>query len=85
MAVVHEHLPHEGVERVVLCDATHGIYCGVGHPLYDAQRVTLELVTGHAFAAPAPCHGSPSADNWPAELPRRVGLYSAIMDGGIEP
>jgi DNA-binding transcriptional LysR family regulator len=85
MAVVHEPLPHEGVERVVLCDASHGIYCGVGHPLHDAQRVTLEMIAPHAFAAPEPGNGAPSADNWPAELPRRVGLYSAVLDGGIEP
>jgi DNA-binding transcriptional LysR family regulator len=85
MAVVHDSVPHEGVERVVVCDATHGIYCGVGHPLHDAPRVTLEMITAHAFAAPVPRHGSPPADNWPAELPRRVALYSAILDGGIEP
>jgi hypothetical protein len=47
--------------------------------------VTLEIVTAHAFAAPEPRIGAPSADNWPAELPRRVGLYTAIMDGGIDP
>jgi DNA-binding transcriptional LysR family regulator len=83
-AVVFQPTPRDGIRVERLGEASNGIYCGVGHPLHAVGSPSLEDVLASSFAAPEPRDDGPSVDGWPPELPRKIALYSALLDGGIE-
>ncbi len=64
-----------GIEIEELGTGTNGIYCGRGHPLYEAPDVPLAEVVEHDFAAPVPRDVGPRADGWPPSLDRTVAMY----------
>lgn len=53
-----------------LMDVAQGVYCGRGHPLFDAQQISLDHVLSFAFVGPP----AGVDDGWPPELPRTIGL-----------
>jgi DNA-binding transcriptional LysR family regulator len=84
VALTHIPLSHDALSVVVLGSATNGVYCGPNHPLYEVDTLDVATLIAHPFAAPEPRAGMTSIDAWPAEVPRLIGLYSSVMDGGIE-
>lgn len=76
--VAHEHLVTE-----FLGEASNGVYCGPGHPLFRKRRITLDDLLAQPFAAPVPDASGQTTDGWPARLRRRVGLYADHMAVGI--
>jgi len=45
---------------------------------------SVDDILAHPFAAPEPRDGSPPLDKWPAELTRKVALFSSLLDGGTD-
>ena len=70
------------VERIG--SATNGVYCGRGHPLFRARRITLDGVLTHPFAAPIPGERGLLTDGWPVDVPRRVKVYLSQLHVALE-
>lgn len=60
------------------------VFCGRGHPLFARTDVGTDEVLAHAFACPPQVGGRPSADGWPPEVHRRVGLVLSHLALGLE-
>lgn len=54
--------------------STAGVYCGLGHPLHDAERIEPADLAGHPFVALATSEGGASIEGWPAVVGRRVAM-----------
>ncbi len=74
---------HPDIVTVHLGEATNGVYCGPGHPLFRARRLDIDRVLEHAFIAPVPDPSGQSSDGWPTDRTRRVGLFTDHMAVGI--
>ncbi len=66
-----------------LGDARNGIYCGPGHPLYDAVDPTLEEVLGHGFASPPGDEFGRTWEGWPVHVERKVSWQIGQMHVGL--
>jgi DNA-binding transcriptional LysR family regulator len=69
--------PHLLIERI--SGIGYGVYCGPGHPLWEAETVTAQQLSEHPFAAPPEGY-----DHWPAHLPRQVTLVLSHLQLGVE-
>lgn len=65
--------PGLSVEPVAI--VTAGVYCGRGHALHRARKVTIERVLEHDFAAPIASESPRTGDGWPPHFERRVAVY----------
>jgi len=63
-----------------LAVVTYGIYCGPSHPLSRVRRVSTAELLRHPFVTPS---ATDDADNWPAALPRIVGLALPSLAAAI--
>jgi DNA-binding transcriptional LysR family regulator len=63
---------HIVVER--LGELTSSIYCGRAHPLWRKRVRNYRDVLSHAFSVPHSDDTGASLDDWPPDVPRRVGL-----------
>jgi DNA-binding transcriptional LysR family regulator len=84
VAVVVHPFIHPELLAVLLGEATSGIYCGPGHPLFRAKKPRLDDIVAHPFAGPSAERGRPSVDGWPPQIPRTIQLHSSILDGALE-
>ena len=75
LVVTPDPLGGAGLEVEPAGTLTHGIYCGRGHPLYRARKVSLERLAEHDFVAPLPGESSRVADGWPPGRERRITLF----------
>lgn len=66
-----------------LGELTYGIYCGVGHPLYERARPTLEAICAHAFVAPTSSNDEGPGDQWPKAVERNVSLRLPALQPAI--
>jgi DNA-binding transcriptional LysR family regulator len=83
LAFASEPVASEHVVTENLGEATNGVYCGPGHPLFKKRRVSRDDILAHPFAAPVPDAAGQPTDGWPARLRRRIGLYADHMAVGI--
>jgi DNA-binding transcriptional LysR family regulator len=79
LAILDDPKPRRGLLTKRLLPLRPGIYCGPGHPLYGVHKVTLEEVQEHPFVAP-PQAGD---DDWPEELPRKIGMHVNVLYLGV--
>ena len=63
-----------------LGEATSGVYCGPGHPLYQRDNILRSELSKHDFVGPTP---SPD-EGWPPDLPRRVVVRVSHMQLGCD-
>mgnify|MGYP001828066450 CR=1 FL=1 len=83
LAFQSEPVAHEDIVTVHLGEATSGVYCGPGHPLFKARRLTIPRVLEHPFIAPVPDASGQSNDGWPTDRARKIGLFTDHMAVGI--
>lgn len=76
-------LAHDELTTVRLGACTGGVYCGPGHPLHGRDEVSVEDIASHPFVAPPAEDGVP-LEGWPAEVPRRIGVYVSSLAAGLE-
>ncbi len=69
--------PDVVIEHLTKID--YGIYCGRGHPLYDACDASPEEVTRHPFVGPP----VGVMDNWPPDVERIVGAQVDLFSNGL--
>lgn len=83
LAFRSEPVSGEHIETVYLGEASNGVYCGAGHPLYSKRAVTLDRILEHAFIAPVPDESGQTHEGWPTRIERRVGVHTDHMAAGI--
>ncbi|MHC4913734.1 MAG: LysR family transcriptional regulator [Planctomycetota bacterium] len=71
------------IETEHLGDASNGVYCGRGHPLYGKRSVSLKDILEHSFIAPVPDEFGVTHDGWPTRIKRRVSLFTDHMAAGV--
>jgi DNA-binding transcriptional LysR family regulator/tetratricopeptide (TPR) repeat protein len=49
---------------------SNGVYCGLGHPLFNVSATGQAVILRHPFVG---CF--PRATAWPTHLPRKIGVY----------
>jgi len=74
----------EGLQTQVLGRVQNGVYCGQGHPLRHAKRVTLADLERHPFVAPPPDGFGRTPEGWPPEWRRRVAVTADRQSVGFE-
>lgn len=73
LALVEQPLRHGELTTTRLGRGASNVYCGRGHALWGRAEVPSAELTEHEFVAPPDAPGAP-LDDWPAEIPRSVGL-----------
>jgi len=69
------------VERLGALGAT--VYCGRGHPLFAARRVTRAAVLAHPFSVPRIGDSGRVQDGWPADVPRAIGMRITMLRSNL--
>ncbi|HUB05798.1 MAG TPA: LysR family transcriptional regulator [Myxococcales bacterium] len=64
----------EGVAIDDLGGVPFSVYCGRGHPLHRARRISRADLARHAFLAPSEAGDLGTSDHWPETVERRVAL-----------
>lgn len=76
VALVAEPRPHPDLTTVHVADFETGVFCGPGHPLYEAAGDPA----GYPFVAPEGEDGR-IPDGWPAHQPRTVAMCADLSVG----
>ena len=63
---------------------TNSLYCGKKHPLFGKKKVSAEQLQDHEFSVPAIGDRGTPMDNWPVELPRRIGFQILMLSTNLE-
>jgi DNA-binding transcriptional LysR family regulator len=75
IAVIPDPPFDERLQFEKLGEATSGVYCGEGHPLWRSRAPSIERILDHPFAAPVPEEVGPRGDLWPPSIRRRTDIY----------
>lgn len=59
------------------------IYCGVGHPLFRARKITAERVLEHSFSIPQIGDNGQAQDGWPQDIERKVGMKISLLRSNL--
>lgn len=59
------------------------VYCGRGHPLFTAKKVTRADVLAHAFSVPRVGDSGRVRDGWPADIPRKIGMRIEMLRSNL--
>lgn len=70
--------PQSDLQTERLVGISYGVYCGDGHPLAEAPRVTRKRVAEHPFVAPPD-----GGDHFPAGWTRTVAMEIGSLDLGV--
>lgn len=84
VAFYYEDLTAEDIVVTRLGALGASVYCGRGHPLFDAARVTRAALLEHAFSVPQIGDTGRVMDGWPADLPRRIGMRITTLRSNLQ-
>lgn len=70
------------VERLGQIGAS--IYCGRGHPLFAARKITLADLDRHPFSVPQVGASGRVQDGWPPDRPRQVGMRITMLRSNLQ-
>jgi LysR family cyn operon transcriptional activator len=62
----------------------NAVFCGPGHPLYEAPSPTRDQILAHPFAAPPPDAHGQTFEGWPTGVPRTVVLQLWSIQQGLD-
>jgi DNA-binding transcriptional LysR family regulator len=62
---------------------TNSLYCGKKHPLFGKKRVASADLAEHDFSVPAIGDRGTPMDNWPVELPRKIGFQILMLSTNL--
>lgn len=79
-----DEVPNDALEVEQIGMAAKGIYCGKGHPLFDAAEVRIEDILEYEFAAPTRTLAGGTPDGWPTHMTRKVGFYVTDLHIGMQ-
>src|SRR5262245_40885300 len=84
LALLPEPVANERLQVERLGTVRNGIYCGPGHPLFNARRPSRKRILEHAFVALAPVDAGVALERWPVEIPRRVKAHVTRLQLAVE-
>ena len=84
MVVLQGFTDPDGHGLKLIGTAAKGVYCGRGHPLFEAEEVRIEDVLEYEFAAPTRTLAGATPDGWPSHMPRKVGFFVTDLHIGIQ-
>lgn len=84
LAFYYDAVQRDGLTIVQIGKSTNSVYCGRGHPLYDAKKPTTKQILAHEFAVPKIGDRGLPMDTWPVELPRKVGIRIEMLWTSLE-
>lgn len=80
LAILDDPIRDADLELENIMSLTYGVYCGPGHPLEKARKLSVDRILEHPFAAPP----AGADDHWPAHLERRIGLELGYLQLGLD-
>lgn len=83
VAFYYEDLAADGVAVERLGHTSAAVYCGRGHPLFTARRVTAGDVRGHPFSIPQIGDSGRVQDGWPPDRERTVGMRITTLRSNL--
>lgn len=84
VAFYYEDVVADGVVVERLGATPMSVYCGRGHPLFAAPRVTRADVLAHPFSVPMVGDTGRAMDGWPTELQRAIGMRITMLRSNLE-
>jgi DNA-binding transcriptional LysR family regulator len=84
VAFHYEPVTLDDVELERLGTTGSSVYCGRGHPLFGARRVTRAMILAHPFSVPMVGDAGRSMDGWPIDVARRVGMRITLLRSNLE-
>lgn len=60
------------------------IYCGRGHPLFDAEGVTKMQLLEHPFSVPQIGDTGRVMDGWPPDIQRKIGMRITMLRSNVQ-
>ncbi|MCC6898256.1 MAG: LysR family transcriptional regulator [Polyangiaceae bacterium] len=72
-----------GIECRRIGALRNSLYCGKGHPLFQARSVSLATSTEHAFSVAAIGDRGTPMDGWPVQVPREVGFQITLLSTNL--
>lgn len=84
LAFHYDAVPMDGIWCERLGALSAHVYCGRGHPLFRAERVTRKRLLEHPFSVPQIGDRNVPMDGWPVHLERRVGLRIELLLTNLE-
>ncbi len=83
VAFYYEEVTREELVVERIGQLTASIYCGRGHPLFAARKVTLAAVQAHPFSVPRIGDSGRVQDGWPSHVPRTVGMRITLLRSNL--
>lgn len=84
IALLQHPAAHPDLRVTALAECTYGVYCGAGHPLFDAPAPPGDdALLPHPFAAPPPAVDGTPTDGWPVALDRTVGAEITQVETSV--
>ncbi len=84
VAFVYEHMTFEGLEVLKLGESPASVYCGKGHPLFEAGELELDELLEHPFSVPAIGDTGAVMDGWPSDIGRKIGMRITLLTSNLE-
>ena len=84
LAFYYEERAVDGIVVERVGQTPMSVYCGRGHPLFSKRRITQETVLEYAFSVPQVGDSGKLMDDWPTEIPRRVGMRITLLRSNLE-
>lgn len=84
LAFYYEEITAAGIVVERLGQTSTSIYCGRGHPLFAARKISLERVLEHPFSVPQIGDTGRIMDGWPADVRREVGMRITLLRSNLE-
>lgn len=80
LALIDDPVADEDLEVEKVVDVPYGVYCGPGHPLYEAPTPGRDEILEHGFAGPP----GGAYDHFPPEVPRKMNVELGQLQLGVE-
>lgn len=88
VALFYETMTFEGVSIEKFGETSASIYCGRGHPLFEAleagEEVPFERILEHPFSVPGIGDTGKVMDDWPSDIPREIGMRIMLLTSNLE-
>jgi len=79
VAFFYESMTFEELEVERIGETYSSIYCGRGHPLFDAEDPTFDELLEHPFSVPGLGDTGRVMDDWPTGIDREIGMQIRLL------
>lgn len=84
VAFYYEAVQHAEVTVEKLGQTSASVFCGAGHPLFEAEEVTRDDILAHAFSVPMIGDSGRAMDGWPTDVHREIGMQITLLRSNLQ-